>query len=117
MKVRVHWNLTRGGFVVRGVPKRKGDLRYADSVCVKDARFVVSIKGRDYCRAKQARWVHAWVEGELCDCGRHDGVDVTYDPFRDEGFVVRGTSRGVTTAEHVSMRTRGDKPDTRARRV
>lgn len=116
-RVRVHWNLTRGGFVVRGLPVKTGDMEYTDAVCLRDARFVVSDKGREYCRAKGARWVHAWVEGERCDCGSVAGSSVSYNPFRDESFVETGTTTAVRSAGHVAFRTHGRgktaKPETR----
>src|SRR5262249_53288772 len=118
-RVRVHWNLKKGGFVVRGLPVRVGDMRYTDAVCLRDARFVVSLATQAQCRAKGARWVHAWVEGTPCGCGAMDGAAVTYNPFRDEWFVIEGTKLVVTHATHVGFRSHGrgkaSKPETRVR--
>jgi hypothetical protein len=101
-RVRVHWNLTRKDFVVRTLPTRPGAYRYADAVCLRDARFIVSDAGRAMCRRKRGRWVHAWVEGTLCDCdGGHAGTFVTYNPFRDEQF---RTADGETVREATHVR-------------
>lgn len=112
MKVRVHWNLHLGGYTVTPLPKRVGRYTRVDRVCVKDAQFVVSEKGRDYCRTETAksgkskRWVHAWVEGELCECHSDSaGTDVSYNPFINQGFVERGTQRLLASASHVDMQT------------
>lgn len=112
-RVRVHWNLKKSGFVVRGIPKRVGDMEYTDALCLTNARFVVSAATREQCRQKQARWVHAWVEGDRCACDAHGhGEAVTYNPFRDDGFVIVGTTTPVTHAAHVSLRTIDGKPST-----
>jgi hypothetical protein len=114
-RVRVHFHLTRRCLVVstKG-PKGWRVERYSDApVCLRNVTFVVSDKGRDYCRAKGARWVHAWAEGELCDCLRTDGVPVNYNPFRDLGFVTPDAQL-VTHGEHVRFELSGTG---RARRI
>ena len=106
-KVRVHWNIHKGGLVLRNYPNIVGDMEYVNSVCIKDAIFVVREKTRDRIRKGEDRSVHAWVEGELCNCGELEGEDVTYNPYRDNGFVVRGTDKVLKTAKHVSLRAHG----------
>ena len=53
-------------------------VEYTDAVCLTDVRFVCSAKGRDYCRAKGMRWVHAWAEGTRADvcADPREGTDV-----------------------------------------
>jgi hypothetical protein len=126
MRISVHWNLRRAGFVL-GVPARSrltkprktGDT--TDAVCLRNADFVVSPAGREYCRAKAGRWVHAWVTGEPCGCcevttPEAEGERVTYNPFRDPGFVLEGTAVVVERAHHVSFRIVDGKPVTRVQR-
>jgi hypothetical protein len=77
--------------------------RYTDTVCLSGVRFVVSAKGRDYCRAKQARWVHAWAEGTECaPCGTA-GDSVVYNPFRNEGFVRESDGSLITATDHAAF--------------
>ena len=115
-RVRVHFNLHKAGFVVRNARNVTGDMVYTDATCVRNARFVVSAATVRRIRARRCREVGAWVEGDLCDCGKLDNesVDVAYNPFTVDGFVVRGTRRVLTSAEHVTLRTVNGKPITRA---
>jgi hypothetical protein len=118
-RVSVHWNLRRAGFVL-GTPgtsrlsKPRKVRDTTETVCLTDATFVVSEAGREYCRAKHGRWVHAWVTGVPCGCGAGDGESVTYNPFRDTGFrTVAGAV--VEHAAHVRFRIVNGKPETRVR--
>jgi len=130
-RVRVHWNLTRGGYVVRGLPMRPGDMEYTDAVCVRNARFHATPAGAAYCRGfvnkrtgkVGARFVVAWVEGERCDCLAVAAGDrlATYNPFRGDTFRTVDTGEVVEAAEHVTFTTVGTgkarKPVTACRRV
>jgi len=123
-RIRVHWNLTRGGFVVRELPMRPGDMQYVDSVCIRNATFKATPAGANYCRTfvnkktgkTGARFVVAWVEGERCDCGQTGGTRVTYNPFRCDEFTEVGTTTPVREASHVAFRCHGtgkaSKPST-----
>src|SRR5262245_46567829 len=116
-RVRVHWNLTRGGFVVRGLPMRPGDMQYVDSVCIRNATFKATPAGAAYCRGfvnkktgkVGARFVVAWVEGERCDCHAVSGESTlaTYNPFRGDEFVRCDDGTPVRTASHVVFTTVG----------
>ena len=118
MKVRVHWNLHKGGCVVRNVPNRPGDMRYTDSVCLRNVRFVVSESTMKRIQKEGVRSVGAWLEGELCECGKHDGVGIHFNPFRSWDFTRGDDQSAVHFADHVSIRSigsgRGARPDTRA---
>src|SRR5262245_60192835 len=104
--IRVHFHLKRHVFVVsERTPKGWRVMRYTDALCLRNVRFVVSDKGREYCRAKGMRWVHAWAEGTLCACATHraSGVRVTYNPFRDTGFRTQADGTPVTEASHAAF--------------
>jgi len=116
-RVRVHWNLKRAGYVVRGLPMRPGDMVYTDAVCVRNARFHATPAGAAYCRGfvdkrsgkVGARFVVAWVEGDACDCLTVGGADrlATYNPFRADTFTTVDTGDGVEAADHVTFTTVG----------
>lgn len=118
-KVRIHFNLHKAGFVIRNRPNQVGDMQYVQSTCVRNARFVVSASTSARIRARGQRAVCAWVEGDLCDCRKFDAdyVDVAYNPFTNDGFVVRGTNLILTSADHVVLNTVNEKPITRAYRA
>jgi len=115
MRVRIHFNLHKAEFTIRGIPNIKGDMRYVQSTCLSDCRFLVGQKSRDAVRDTHKRSVHAFVEGTLCDCGKADGLDVSYNPYLNDGFVIRGTQRILSSASHVAFRIVREKPITRAR--
>lgn len=102
--IRVHFHLTKRIFVIGQKVPGKGWRKVAETpaVCLDGVRFVVSVKGRDYCRTHGMRWVHAWAEGELCDCLSGAGEPVLYNPFRDEGFRL-SSGRLVTRAAHATF--------------
>ena len=116
MKVRVHFNLHKAGLVVRNQPARTGDMRYVDKVCVRNARFTIAGgKCVSDIRKDKRRQVCAYIVGDLCDCGATDGADIAYNPFHNDGFVLRGTQSVVSTADHVGLEVINSKPITRAR--
>jgi hypothetical protein len=113
-RVRVHFHLTRRTFVIsEKVAQGWRVVDYRDRVCLEGCTFVVSAKGRDYCRAKRMRWVHAWAEGTLATCDAPlEGTDVVYNPFTNDGFT--DGRRLITRADHASF-TVGGGPERAAR--
>src|SRR5262245_12496930 len=90
MRVDVYWNLTRRVWSV----KQKGKVvGHYPAVTLRAVSWVVQAAGREYCRRKGMRWVHAVARGEListtaCVLNGSDGERVTYNPFVDDTFVV-----------------------------
>lgn len=104
MRVDVYWNLHKDTFSVRATegPQRGKVIKHTDRVALADAIFVVRDKARLAVRAGAPRTVHAWIRGTLLefhpaslwpkfalkhDCGAVHSV--TYNPKRDDGFVLR----------------------------
>lgn len=112
-RVRIHFNLRVANFALSKDFHRVAS--YLDKVCLRDCKFIVSNATRDRVRRMHRRKVYAWVEGTLCDCHDREGLDVTINPYRDDAFVVRGTSREVHTASHVAMWLSGTRPEMRAK--
>ena len=106
MKKRIHWNLKIGGLVLRNYPNIVGDMQNPDFYCLKNCTFVVRAKTRERIRAGEDRSVHAWVQGNDCNCGASDGVNVRYNPHRDMGFT-DASGKVLSSAKHVSVRALG----------
>jgi hypothetical protein len=66
-------------------------IAYASWVSLKEARFVVSERGRQRCIRDGVRNVHAWIVGE--EILRLDGDDWTY--LRPGGYIPAGYRRAV----------------------
>jgi hypothetical protein len=102
-RVRVHWNLHRGGYSVT-VGGRV--VATPASICLRDCVFVVSDASLARMRRLGRRKVVAWIEGVVCDdCADHaTGDRVTFNPWRADRFHVAGDpTRVVETAAHVRM--------------
>jgi len=102
-RVRVHWNLHRGGYSVTV----KGRVVATPSrVCLRAVRFVVSDASLARMRRLGRRKVVAWCEGVICEgCEAHAaGEVVTFNPWRSDRFHVAGdVGRVVEAADHVHL--------------
>jgi hypothetical protein len=112
--VRVHRNLTRGGYSIIAAEGTYKNLvvAHADTVCI-NGSFEVNEKGRDRVRATGKKEVHAWVDGFLVwgsgnragtllnpeDVDRwwHDTLyfKATYNPFKNDYFVDKETGEQI----------------------
>lgn len=89
-RVSVHYNLTRGGFVISSKPKGKL-LAYVDTVTLTDASCVVRESTRQRV-INGYREVHAWVVGTLESVSpvAHGSRKLTYNPYRCGSFTIDG---------------------------
>lgn len=119
--VKVYWNLHKGCWSVMDARTRK-ILGHATQVMLRDASYLVSECGRERVRATKQKAVHAFVKGELeaaiwntapadaslpqwewkpmhnnflRNVANQRGISVTYNPYRDQGFIERDTGRPV----------------------
>jgi len=108
-RVRVHWNLHRGGYSVT-VKGRVVDTPAA--VCLRNVRFVVSDAGLARIRKLGRRKVVAWAEGELCSPveAPAGAPTVTFNPWKGDRFVIRETGAPIDQASCVRFSS-GTKPD------
>lgn len=104
MRVRVHLNLHTGLWSVTAIsgPRRGCVIDSRAAVGLRDVRLVVSAAGRERAVHKlHKRTVHAWAEGELCECAMPpDAVRFTYNPFKAATFTRCDTGAAVHTAAH-----------------
>jgi hypothetical protein len=111
-RVRVHWNLHRGGY---SVTVKGRVVATPASVCLTDVRFVVSDASLARMRRLGRRKVVAWAEGTVCDCARCPCSDpgtatpvrVSFNPWKADRFYQSGTGRTIETATHATFRTVG----------
>lgn len=100
MKVDVYRNLQKECISVRS---RKSGLvvDHVDEVRVRDVQFVVQPAGRRRVIEEQRKNVHAFVRGirdESLSVPESDPIEVTYDPYEYESFVVRETEQPIEEA-------------------
>lgn len=102
--VEVYWNLHRRMFSVRSMVTKKveGHLTW---VSLRDAKFVVSQKGRQRVIREKRKNVHATIRGTL-QVGTSipsGSFEVRYDPYENSSFVYRSTGAPIHSAEYVSL--------------
>ena len=111
-RVRVYRNLHKDCWSVKDFdsssPTYNRVIAHAKEVCIEDASFIVSEAGRQKVRRELKKAVHAYVQGVPC-LGRSEISDfaevseVTYNPYRDEGFVGRLPKVKVLEADFVFL--------------
>jgi hypothetical protein len=107
-KVFVYRNLHTGTWSVRD-HKTKRVVKHCDLVYLKDVNFKVSQSGNAKVKEEKRKNVHAGVLGLVCENIEHlfenqDLVEVTYNPYKYETFVVKETEKPIYDAKLVMMR-------------
>jgi len=124
--VEVYWNLHKGCLSARPT-RRGGKVTHVDSAWLTDVRFSVQPAGNARVRAEGRKNVHAFVRGDVVNwAGRGFGpwndsdvaaasveamvrlgwVRVTYNPYRDDSFVVASTGEPVFEAREAYVADR-----------
>jgi len=108
-KVMVYYNLHKHTFSVTYNSKV---IMHADYVKLHDVEFRVRQGGKEKVRGEKRKNVHAFVIGDLvdycvypCDTIPQEPTDkiVTYDPYKYDSFVYKGTKEPVYKAKEVDM--------------
>lgn len=112
MRVDAYRNLTAGCISVRSCESENRGLviDHVDEVIIRDAVFAVGEKSRDRVRREQKKNVHAVVRGERADemvVDESTGVEVTYNPYQYDEFVIVETEEEVFEAEWAVVRPSG----------
>lgn len=108
-KIEVYRNLHTGRLSVRqsGIV-----ICHTLNIVIRDAEFVVRKAGRLRVIREEKKNVHAFVRGYLADVWAINNEDqtlvfewpaVTYDPYKDNGFVEVDTGKVVTRAKYVDI--------------
>jgi hypothetical protein len=99
---RVHRNLSKRCYTILGKTTRGWRVEgYADKVCMKDVRCVVSTAGRLRAVRTGHRNVHAFLEGHIIswDTAPTSAVRTRYNPFKHTGFTPEGQTHPAVKAE------------------
>jgi len=108
-RVMVYYNLHKHTFSVSYMGKV---ILHADYVKLKDVEFRVRSGGKQKVRDEKRKNVHAFVIGDLVDYCEYPCSDlpeppvsdiVTYDPYKYDSFVIRGTEEPIYNAKEVDM--------------
>jgi len=108
-RVMVYYNLHKHTFSISHSGKV---IMHADFVKLSDVEFRVRHGGREKVRDEKRKNVHAFVIGKLEDycefpCDNvvppNKGIIVSYDPYKNESFVIKKTQEPVFSAEIVEM--------------
>lgn len=86
--VRVYFNLHKRLFSVQ--EKVNGSwkvVKHVEGVVLKNARFIVSEKGRQRVLREGRKNVHGYVEGFLFDYGGPLTTRIRYNPYKYDSFV------------------------------
>lgn len=107
-KVMAYYNLHKHTFSISFQNKV---IMHADMVKLQDVEFRVRQGGKEKVRLKKSKNVHAFVIGTLIDFCEYpcdeiiepSGEVVTYNPYKYDSFVVKGTEDPVYKASEVEM--------------
>lgn len=108
-RVMVYYNLHKHTFSITYNGKI---IMYADMVKLDDVEFRVREGGKERVRGEKRKNVHAFVIGNLIDYCEYPCKDfsepdygdvITYNPYKNDSFVVKGTDEPIYNAEEVLL--------------
>lgn len=108
-RVMVYYNLHKHTFSISYLNKV---IKHADFVRLTDVEFRVRQGGKEKVRDEKRKNVHAFVIGNLQDACDHPCEDIpipdssiiaTYDPYKFDTFVIKGTEEPVVRAKEVEL--------------
>ena len=114
-RVMVYYNLHKHTFSVRYNNKI---ILHSDYVKLENVEFRVRLGGKDRVRSEKQKNVHAFVIGDLMDFCEYPCEDIpipssdvvaTYNPYKHDSFVYKGTDEPVYSADEVEMINLKDK--------
>lgn len=99
--IRCYRNLHKGAFSAK-----QGVVRFhANTICLKNVQFLVSEKGRQRVIAEQAKNVHSYIEGTLCEFPETVCilVELFYNPYVTSKWIEKESGRVVEFADCVLL--------------
>lgn len=108
-RVMVYYNLHKHTFSVQ---KSGIVLFHADYVKLKNVEFRVRGGGKEKVRKEKSKNVHAFVIGDLVEFCNYpcenmpeapDGEIVTYNPYKNDSFVLKYSQEPIFSAKEVDM--------------
>jgi hypothetical protein len=82
-------------------------IQHALTLNLKDARFVIQKGGQARVRREGKKYVHAFVVGTLTDEQVKTHLGITYNPYVNDTFVVRGNNAPISKANAVQFTDNG----------
>ena len=100
-------------YLYRNLHKNMFSIKYKQKVIdrnnfqvMKDIVFVISKKGQDRVRLEKRKNVHSTVSGFLVnkddiEMSNYDLVELYYNPYTTDTFIVKSTGEAITKTEYV----------------
>lgn len=114
-RVMVYYNLHKHTFSVQ---KSGIVLMHVDYIKLDDVEFRVRKGGREKVNLEKRKNVHAFVIGNVVDFCKYpcemlptesSDTIVTYNPYENESFVIKGTNEPIFRAEEIEMINKKNK--------
>jgi len=94
MKVKVHWNLHKGGYSVTNTKTGRVMPEFTDNIVITNPVAKIAQGKYDDCHTVGKRHVCAWITGEMIDSTHasnalanfSDGDMLSYNPFKNRHF-------------------------------
>ena len=92
------WSVRQNGLVVAHV----------DSIVLRDPKYVVSAAGNKRVRSEKRKNVHDYISGYVHEPRSlsifHEDIKlVTYNPYKHDSFVIKGSEEPIYSSEFVQM--------------
>jgi hypothetical protein len=109
--VEVYRNLHKNCWSVRD-SKTRLVISHVDYIHLHNATLVVRPAGREKVLREKRKNVHAFIKGTVAACPKNSGQNtdakqITYNPYRNESFVLQTTGEPITHADHVYLNDQG----------
>jgi hypothetical protein len=132
-QVEVYRNLHKDCWSVRD-SKTRLVISHVDYIHLQNATLVVRPAGREKVLREKRKNVHAFIKGTVAACPKNSGQmncryiesfemprspvlsvscpntdakQITYNPYRNESFVLQPTGKPITHADHVYLNNQG----------
>lgn len=125
MRVRVYKNLHKDCYSVRAMegPMKGLVIAHCNNIVLKDAKYIVSEKGRERVLRERTKNVHAFVEGyivSLVTIGKsgfdypihtqlpfETSYEVTYNPYKFSSFVYKESHTPIEKSCYAVLNSNG----------
>ena len=125
MRVRVYKNLHKDCYSVKAMegPMKGLVVAHCHNIVLRDAKYIVSQKGRERVLRERNKNVHAFVEGKIVsmvtvskssfDFPIHTSLpfdkttEATYNPYKYDSFVHRATSEPIEESNYAVLNSNG----------
>jgi len=103
LRVEVYRNLHRSCWSVRSTESGLV-VDHVDAINLVDAQLVVRPAGRAKVLREGRKNVHAFIRGTTDgQAVQSQTVEITYNPYKYDSFVVKGTEEPIKTAQAVTL--------------